>query len=147
MSNVNCYVRNESTNTYYQEIISAPKVIHNRGLHFSKSAKRELEHLINDGFVIFNSWNRYRKLETYEVLSEDEELKPYLPETKKATNDTILERIKKYRKVIVKPDSGNDILSSLVKKQDVCLFKMSLDKMESSYRKVVENWVSWQGNK
>jgi glutathione synthase/RimK-type ligase-like ATP-grasp enzyme len=106
-SHFTCYIKNEKRNTYEQETISVPKVIHNRGLHFSKKAKDELQRLVEKGFIIFNEWNRYPKLETYELLINDPELKPNIPETMKATHESILDMIGRHGSVIIKPNSGS----------------------------------------
>ncbi|SDK72960.1 YheC/YheD family endospore coat-associated protein [Natronincola ferrireducens] len=106
MNEIKAYVRDD-LGSYKKKNIPIPRVIHNRGLYFSKKHQSHLQSLVKKGFILFNQWNRYRKLEIYHTLTKYDELTENLPETRKATKDNIRLMENKYSKLILKPDSGS----------------------------------------
>ena len=66
---------------YRKITIPKPWVIHNRGYHSTKDAKRRIKSLLDDGIIIFNEWNHYGKFKIHKLLAASEELRPHLPET------------------------------------------------------------------
>ncbi|MGF7186853.1 glutathione synthase/RimK-type ligase-like ATP-grasp enzyme [Desulfitispora alkaliphila] len=103
---ITAYVKG-SNNKYKKVLVPTPKVIHNRGLHFSKEAKIAVDTLLEDGKILYNPWNRFKKLEIHGLLSNNQELHPHLPETHWAEEETILKMLNKYGKIILKPNGGS----------------------------------------
>jgi len=97
----------ETNGRYKLKNIPIPSVIHNRGLFFTKQAKVKLLNLQKAGFTIFNSWNRYSKMTVHEILIQNEELRPHLPETKRASIENLKEMMEKHTELIIKPNSGS----------------------------------------
>ncbi|EEG78870.1 YheC/YheD family endospore coat-associated protein [Dethiobacter alkaliphilus] len=103
---VQAYVKNDA-GSYRKTIIPVPKVIHNRGLYFSKKSKAKVDALLADGKILYNPWNRFLKLEIHNLLWQDPQLRPYLPETYRATKETINAMLEKYKLIILKPNGGS----------------------------------------
>lgn len=60
-----------------------------------------------EGKILYNPWNRYPKLEVYQLLKRDKNLHQYLPKTQKATDDSVQNMLTAYDKVIIKPNSSS----------------------------------------
>ncbi|GAE26072.1 hypothetical protein JCM9140_2100 [Halalkalibacter wakoensis JCM 9140] len=103
---ISAYVKG-SNGKYQIRTMPTPTVIHNRALQFSKNAKMKMDRLIKEGKLIYNSWNRFKKLDIHQVLMKQRALRKHLPETHKASEVTILEMLQKHKKVIIKPNSGS----------------------------------------
>ncbi|MFZ7943324.1 YheC/YheD family protein [Neobacillus sp. 19] len=97
----------ETSGRYQLKTVSMPAVIHNRGLFFTERAKVKLLQLQKTGVMIFNGWNRYGKMRVHEILMQNEELRPHLPETKRASFENLKEMMKKHNELIIKPNSGS----------------------------------------
>lgn len=89
------------------EEISIPKIIHNRGIFFSKKAKEAIKELKKKGILIFNGWNRYGKLAVYNMLKDNEEIKPHLPETVLASRNNLSMMMAKHNELVIKPNNGS----------------------------------------
>lgn len=92
---------------YELKVITIPKVIHNRGLYFRKNLKIKLKKLQKMGVIIFNDRNRYGKWDVHEILMKNEELRPHLPETKRASSLNITDMLEKHKQLMIKPNSGS----------------------------------------
>lgn len=103
---IQVYVKDENNN-YTKQLITLPKVIHNRGLSLTKMENRKIQYLIDRGTIIFNNKNRYGKYKVHEVLSNNKELCSHLPVTYKANEETIYQMLEKYDSLIIKPSSGS----------------------------------------
>ncbi|WP_066320414.1 YheC/YheD family protein [Bacillus sp. FJAT-29814] len=97
----------ETNGRYKLKTISVPSVIHNRGLFFTNQAKVKLLKLQQSGITIFNGWNRYGKMTVHEILMQNEELRPHLPETKRASVENLKEMMKNHNELMIKPNSGS----------------------------------------
>ncbi|MGF7186855.1 glutathione synthase/RimK-type ligase-like ATP-grasp enzyme [Desulfitispora alkaliphila] len=106
MKEVTAYVKGNSAK-YKKKSIPMPKVIHNRGMYFARKHKNQLESLVEQGFIVFNQWNRYRKSNVHRILIKYDELIENLPETRKATEDNIKQMLSRYSNLILKPDNGS----------------------------------------
>ncbi len=91
---------------YEQHKVPLPSVIHNRTLYFKRAAKLKL-HKLAEFSTVFNGGNRYGKSHIHALLMENEALRPHLPGTKLATRTTILQWMKQYDEIILKPDSSS----------------------------------------
>ncbi len=103
---VTAYVK-DSLGNYEKKRMPLPRVIHNRGLYFSKKYKDYLLSLVEKGLILYNQWNRYRKLEVYNILKKHNDLIENIPETQRGTKDNIMEMLSKHSSLIIKPDSGS----------------------------------------
>ncbi|MEH7109122.1 YheC/YheD family endospore coat-associated protein [Bacillus sp. JJ1764] len=102
---IKAYIQN--TNGDYQlAYIEKPLVIHNRGYQNSKSAQKRLKRLREEGMMIFNEWNCYGKLYIHQILMENQQLIPHLPETQIVNEEHLYDMINKYQELIVKPNKG-----------------------------------------
>lgn len=91
----------------YRKIpIQKPWVIHNRGYHSTKDAKRQIKSLQDEGIIIFNEWNHYGKFKIHKLLAESEELRPHLPETVQLNQKNMVDMMEKHNELIIKPSSG-----------------------------------------
>ncbi|MBS4222075.1 YheC/YheD family protein [Lederbergia citrea] len=105
-STITAYVLGEGNN-YDLQVIPKPTIIHNRGLFFTKMARSKIASLQKEGIILFNSWNRYEKLQVHELLTKKSSLRSYLPETVKASKDHMEEMMSKHDELIIKPSSGS----------------------------------------
>ncbi len=105
-SEITAYVQNEDSG-YKKVIVSAPNVIHNRGLYFSKKTRAVFSELQKEGKILYNPWNRYPKLEVYKLLMRDKKLHENLPKTKIATRDSVLNMLTTNNQLIIKPNSSS----------------------------------------
>jgi hypothetical protein len=94
---------------YEVRTLALPKVIHNRALYFrNRKANAKLERLVSQkGRFVFNRWNRYGKWLVHNLLNENQELRPHLPETAKATIKNMKRLCAKHSAVIVKPSNSS----------------------------------------
>ncbi|RAV22085.1 YheC/YheD family protein [Paenibacillus contaminans] len=99
------YVR--KGNRYRKETVEVPKVIHNRAIFFDKRSVRKAALLGQAGSMLFNGWNRYGKLTVHNWLSNDESLKPHLPESRLATVKNIWQMLRTHDSLILKPDNSS----------------------------------------
>lgn len=93
--------------TYIRKKIPMPQVIHNRAIYSKPQLKRQIDTLVQQGKQVFNHWNRYGKLQIYEILMQNMELRPHLPCTVKATEGSIQMLMKMYDELILKPNKGS----------------------------------------
>ncbi|WP_053362693.1 YheC/YheD family protein [Bacillus sp. FJAT-27251] len=87
--------------------VPKPEVIHNRSFIHTIQQKRKLQGLLEQGIIIFNQYNRYPKLEIYEILNQNEELIPFLPETVKGSSSSLLKMMESHDELIIKPNKGS----------------------------------------
>ncbi|MBS4194926.1 YheC/YheD family endospore coat-associated protein [Lederbergia citri] len=97
----------ETNGNYVKREIPIPSVIHNRGLFFTKGAKEKIKSLQEAGVIVFNERNRYGKMKVYETLMQNEDLRPHLPETVKASKGNFQKMLEKHDQLIIKPNSGS----------------------------------------
>jgi YheC/D like ATP-grasp len=91
---------------YQKTYIPKPCVIHNRGYHCSKAAKKQIKRLQAEGIIFFNEWNQYSKYKIHKFLAESENIQPHLPETVLMDQENMFDMMKKHRELIIKPSSG-----------------------------------------
>ncbi|MFP5107843.1 YheC/YheD family protein [Neobacillus sp. C211] len=91
---------------YQKYTIPKPFVIHNRGYHWTKDAKKQIKMLLAEGLIIFNEWNQYGKHKAHKLLMESEEIRPHLPETVRFNLGNMVKMMGKHRELIIKPNSG-----------------------------------------
>jgi glutathione synthase/RimK-type ligase-like ATP-grasp enzyme len=91
---------------YQKSYIPKPCVIHNRGYHCSKAAKKQIKRLQAEGIIFFNEWNQYGKYKIHKFLAESEDIQPHLPETVLMDQKNLIDMMKKHRELIIKPSSG-----------------------------------------
>ncbi len=94
-------------NGYKRQWMDLPKIIHNRAIYFSRSAKSKLEQLTAAEYTVFNGWNRYGKLKIHRLLMENPAIRHHFPETMEVTKQGIQEMLEKYREIILKPDMSS----------------------------------------
>lgn len=94
------------TGEYWKTTIPKPLVIHNRGYHSTKDAKKRIKRLLAEGIMIFNGWNQYGKYKIHRYLTESEEIKPHLPETVLLNQKNMFDMMEKHRELIIKPSTG-----------------------------------------
>ncbi|MEH7373458.1 YheC/YheD family protein [Neobacillus drentensis] len=99
------YVMN-SNGVYLKNTIPKPLVIHNRGYHCSKDAKKQIKMLLAEGLIIFNEWNQYGKYKTHKLLMECVDIRPHLPETVHFNLGNMVEMMGKHSELIIKPSNG-----------------------------------------
>ncbi|MBU8879961.1 YheC/YheD family protein [Bacillus sp. FJAT-29790] len=97
----------EANGDYVKREFAIPSIIHNRGLFFTMGAKEKIKNLQEAGIVVFNERNRYGKMKVYETLIQNEDLKPHLPETVKASKENFQKMLEKHDQLIIKPNSGS----------------------------------------
>ncbi|MEH7346214.1 YheC/YheD family protein [Bacillus sp. JJ1532] len=86
--------------------IQIPKVIHNRAVTSTISAKKKIKDLTQMGYWIFNEFSKIRKWQVYLLLMKNDDLFSHLPETVPANRENFDRMIKKYKEIIIKPNSG-----------------------------------------
>lgn len=94
-------------NKYMKQIIPIPKVIHNRTFFHSKRDHKKVQQLMDNGIIIFNKKNRYRKIQIHEILLKKLDLHAHLPMTLKADEKNILQMLENYNSLIVKPNNSS----------------------------------------
>ncbi|MGN7168112.1 YheC/YheD family endospore coat-associated protein [Paenibacillus cellulositrophicus] len=92
---------------YVQTRLPLPKVIHNRAIYFDARSKNRIERLLNEGYIIFNGYNRYGKDEIHHLLAADPLLAQHLPYTTAAAPSSIQDMMRRYRDLILKPCTGS----------------------------------------
>ncbi|MBP3041245.1 YheC/YheD family protein [Bacillaceae bacterium Marseille-Q3522] len=92
---------------YEVKQIPTPSIIHNRGLFFRNKSKEKIRNLQTEGIIVFNDLNRYGKLRVYELLMQNEELIPHLPETVQANRENFISMMERHEELIIKPKSGS----------------------------------------
>ncbi|HZH60013.1 MAG TPA: YheC/YheD family protein [Metabacillus sp.] len=97
----------QNSEEYRLTAIPKPSIIHNRIFTNTKKEKKKIKELQNEGIIIFNENNRYKKLTIHEILSKNNELIPYLPETVRADRTNLIYMMKKHNELILKPNSGS----------------------------------------
>lgn len=112
---------------YEEKTIPKPRIIHNRAYTNKRAAKKKIAQLKEEGIIIFNECNRYKKYTIHETLIKHDNLKEHLPETVKATNEQLKWMMEKYSELIIKPNTGT--LGSHIFK----LAKLPTGKWEMSY--------------
>ena len=96
-----------TTGEYVKKSIPKPFVIHNRGYHYSKLAKKKIRSLQSEGIIFFNEWNRLEKLQIHEILLTSKEIKPHLPETVIFNKNNIEKMMQRHHELIIKPNRGS----------------------------------------
>ena len=99
------YVMNPN-GEYQKKTIPKPFVIHNRGYHWTKDAKKQIKMLLAEGLIIFNEWNQYGKYKTHKLLMECVDIRPHLPETVRFNLGNMVEMMGKHSELIIKPSNG-----------------------------------------
>lgn len=94
-------------NRYSKETVQVPRVIHNRAIYHGKRSERKAALLSQAGMILFNGWNRYGKLTVHSWLSNDESLRPHLPESRLATVKDIWHMLRTHNSIILKPDNSS----------------------------------------
>lgn len=84
-----------------------PRVIHNRAIYMDAGSRHKIESLLNQGYLIFNAFNRYGKDEIHQLLKKDPLLAPHLPETQNATSSSITDMMRHYDDLVMKPCVGS----------------------------------------
>jgi hypothetical protein len=97
----------KGTNGYKKRWITVPKVIHNRSIYQKKHLEKRILQLEREGKQIFNHWNRYGKLQIYDILMKDVSLRPHLPCTVPASLSSAKQLMSMYDSLIIKPDKGS----------------------------------------
>ncbi|MCM3785883.1 YheC/YheD family protein [Neobacillus mesonae] len=99
------YIRSDTG--YKLHTIKLPYIIHNRAMFFSKASYYKIAGLIQQGILIFNVRNRYRKDHIHKLLTKNEELAQHLPDTMLATQHSLYRMMEKHSDLIIKPGSGS----------------------------------------
>ncbi|MHA0857004.1 YheC/YheD family endospore coat-associated protein [Paenibacillus sp. CMAA1364] len=99
------YVRNKYD--YVRMNLPIPRVIHNRAIYFTQNAHLKINTLVAQGYILFNSCNRYGKDDVHRLLASSPALSRLLPNTHIATPTTIRSMMKQYNDIILKPCSGS----------------------------------------
>lgn len=92
---------------YVRTAMAIPNVIHNRAIYTDAKAMYTIETLLQQGFIIFNAFNRYGKDEIHKLLNQNATLQPFLPHTKDASISTIADMMTRYNDLILKPCNGS----------------------------------------
>jgi len=92
---------------YSIETISIPRVIINRTMTNRKSVQNKINRLSREGKYIFNSFIRDDKYLIHNLLMKCPCILPHLPETLKATEETIRSMMEKHDKLFIKPSGGS----------------------------------------
>ena len=106
VNKVKAYIKHNNAK-YKLTVIPKPHIIHNRIFTNTIQGKQKIKHLQNEGIIIFNENNRYPKLTIYEILINNKELIPYIPETVSAKKANLTYMMNKYDELILKPNSGS----------------------------------------
>lgn len=105
-SQIQAYVKDENNN-YLKQSVPIPKVIYNRAFLSSKSKLKKVQQLIDNGIIIFNKKNRYRKIKAHKILVKNQDLHPHLPMTLKADEKNIIKMLENNDSLIIKPNSSS----------------------------------------
>lgn len=92
---------------YVRTLVPMPSVVHNRAIYKSKQANDKIRRIVEGGTTIFNRYNRYGKRKIHKLLMINEEIRSHLPETIPATADSVLDMMKRYPSLIIKPNNGS----------------------------------------
>lgn len=99
------YVKEKDT--VRKEILTTPKVIHNRAIYKAPSALRKIRALQEQGTTIYNHNNRYGKDEIHRLLAEHPLLSHHLPDSLRATPGNVSVMMKRYNDLLLKPVSAS----------------------------------------
>ncbi|UHA74529.1 YheC/YheD family endospore coat-associated protein [Paenibacillus sp. 481] len=102
---VNALVRGREG--YVRRTIPIPRVIHNRGMYFHAAAHAKVQQLADANIRLFNQVNRYGKMKIHNLLNQDPNIVPHLPETSIASPRVIAEMMTRYDSLILKPDNSS----------------------------------------
>jgi glutathione synthase/RimK-type ligase-like ATP-grasp enzyme len=103
---IQAYVKGEN-NKYLKQSVPVPKVIHNRAFINTKREHKKIQQLIDNGIMIFNQKNRYRKIQVHEILLKNLDLHANLPMTLVANEKNIFKMLKNFDSLIIKPNSSS----------------------------------------
>lgn len=92
---------------FIRKRIALPPVIHNRAIYSSKALNYKLNQLIRRNICIYNQLNRYGKFTIHQLLAQDSQIAPHLPETMIATSEHIAQLMDRHTSLILKPDSSS----------------------------------------
>ncbi|MEB3100441.1 YheC/YheD family endospore coat-associated protein [Ferviditalea candida] len=104
-SSVRAYV--SEGKSFKKKTVPVPRVIHNRAIFFGSKRRNKVNTFVENGFLIFNQWNRYGKLTIHRLLMKNPSLQAHLPETAPATPDSLSDFLGKYSVVLLKPDNSS----------------------------------------
>lgn len=91
---------------YHRIKMPLPKVIHNRAIYSRTQSQQRLNELASQSFI-YNLCNRYGKLHIYDLLMQNENIRPHLPATVNATILTLKQFMERYESLILKPNKGS----------------------------------------
>ncbi|WP_151737311.1 YheC/YheD family protein ['Paenibacillus yunnanensis' Narsing Rao et al. 2020] len=89
---------------YRRVAIPVPAVIHNRAIYDRDS--REIEQLVRQGLMVFNTCNRYGKDQIHGLLEQNEALREFLPATASGYAG-LKDMMQEYPDLILKPSRGS----------------------------------------
>lgn len=92
---------------YERKRITLPNVIHNRAIYMNAASNAKLHKLTTHNICIYNQVNRYGKYKIHQLLTQDPEISPYLPETMLASREHIAAMMQRHSSLILKPDSSS----------------------------------------
>lgn len=95
------------SNTLRKHTVPLPQVIHNRAIHQNTKYVAKIQRLNRKGIQIFNNWNRYKKLYIYHLLMQDITMRPHLPCTIEASEDSTKLMMGMFSSLIIKPNIGS----------------------------------------
>ncbi|WP_169507490.1 YheC/YheD family protein [Paenibacillus harenae] len=94
-------------NDFSRQSVAVPRIIHNRIILSTNRMNRRLAALLPGNSQLFNRRNRYGKLYIHRLLMGKTDLQPHLPETRKATPRAVMQMMKKYDSLIIKPNNSS----------------------------------------
>ncbi|SEU18846.1 YheC/YheD family protein [Paenibacillus sp. NFR01] len=98
------YAYMRSAEKYRKVVVPTPAVIHNRAIYGPEH--RGVERLVGSGLRVFNRCNRYGKDQIHRLLTQNEELRRFLPETRTGYAG-LLEMMESCPDLILKPCRGS----------------------------------------
>lgn len=107
LSTGTCRAYIHSRDRYKLHTIRLPYIIHNRAMYFTTASHYKMARLIQQGILIYNLRNRYKKYQIHRLLSRNSEIAPHLPETELATTQSIAQMMAKHPDLIIKPSNGS----------------------------------------
>ncbi|WP_027417658.1 YheC/YheD family protein [Aneurinibacillus terranovensis] len=102
---VTVYIKEKGS--YCKASVPIPKIIHNRALYFTQSARSKIDNLVEQGVVLFNQWNRYSKHHIHSLLVDEPRIVPHLPHSESGTIRNLRKMMRKYPTLFLKPNSGS----------------------------------------
>ncbi|SDX51030.1 YheC/YheD family protein [Paenibacillus sp. PDC88] len=131
-----CRAYIHSENTYKLNTIKLPYTIHNRAMYFTTASHHKMAGLIQQGILIYNLRNRYKKVQIHRLLSRNSELVPHLPETEPATKHSLARMMAKYSDLIIKPSNGSIGSGVMRLTQRSALWQLSFHPKPGKWRQI-----------